>query len=89
MTTIWKFPIAPDTFEVELPKGARVLSVQTQGGSPFMWVLVNDQAPKEKRRFTVVGTGHDCEHIKDWSYVGTFQLNGGALVFHLFDGGAS
>jgi hypothetical protein len=83
MKTVWKFPVTPGPFEVEMPKGAQVLSVQVQGGEPFMWALVDDQAPKEKRSFNTVGTGHDSDEIQNWRFVGTFQL--GPLVFHLFE----
>lgn len=35
------------------------------------------------RHFRIKGTGHAADDIGD--YIGTFQLNGGSLVFHLFE----
>jgi len=80
---VWKFSLpATGTFELEMPVGARVLAVQTQNHSPFMWALVDPDAPKEQRRFRIVGTGHPAH---DEPYLGTFQLQGGSFVFHLFE----
>lgn len=103
MQVIWKFKLrpAPDVNEFELPRGAQVLTVQVQRGEPHMWVLCDPSptAPKTLRRFVVVGTGHEFElpnfelsngPVMFNGYVGTFQLEGGALVFHVFEvtGGA-
>lgn len=83
----WGVPVKDD-FTIELPEDARVLTVQTQGGiggAPQMWVLCDPNAKKERRRFRVFGTGHPVESDDDLEYVGTFQLEDGALVFHLFE----
>src|SRR3990172_6797121 len=98
MLKIWKFPIpVQDTIQVEMPTGARVLTVQTQPADPAMlkvgdpveqpclWALVNPEAPKEIRQFRMAGTGHPNEHSEKLTYIGTFQMEGGALVFHLFE----
>lgn len=88
LPTIWKFPIpVADDFEAEMPKGARILTVQTQAGEPVVWAIVSPDAPKVSRWFHVRGTGHPAAGVEAMPYVGTFQLRGGALVFHLFDGG--
>ena len=39
---------------------------------------------KELRTFSIYGTGHQHESISG-EYVGTFQLHGGALVYHVFE----
>ena len=86
MLTIWKYPIpVQDNIQVEMPKGARVLTVQMQMDVPYVWALVNPQAEKEIRTFRLVGTGHEIRHSDKLTYIGTFQLEGGALVFHLFE----
>lgn len=90
MMTIWKFPVQPsEHYVVEMPRGARLLSVQTQGGEPALWALCNPQSPRVKRSFSVFGTGHDATAVEllGMKYVGTFQIGGGTLVFHLFDQG--
>jgi len=92
---IWKFKLLPepDVNEFELPRGAQVLTVQVQRGEPHMWVLCDPEVPKSLRKFMVVGTGHVFDlpaHRLGCPYIGTFQLEGGALVFHVFEitGGA-
>ena len=82
MLTIWKYPIPiQDKFILSVPKGARVLAVQTQYGEPMIWMLVDPTVEKCDMRFTLVGTGHSVPADK---YIGTFQFMGGNLVFHLF-----
>ncbi len=82
--TIWKFPVpVADSFAVNMPVGARLLSVQVQHGEPVMWALVDPAASMELRRFHVYGTGHPVGS-EAGEFVGTFQIHGGSLVFHLF-----
>jgi hypothetical protein len=87
---IYKYPIGPraisDHVAIEMPKGARVICVQVQREVPCLWASVNpDEKMTEARHFRIVGTGHDYEAGAMSRYVGTFQLEGGALVFHLFE----
>lgn len=52
MKTIWKFPV-PTTDQgavLEMPKGAEVLTVQTQGAEPQLWAVVDPTADTEKRK---------------------------------------
>lgn len=88
MQTIWKFPIQPgDLIRVQMPKGARVLDVQEQQGQPAIWAEVDSEAETEERLFDVFGTGHEIKSGMGVAreYVGTFQLHGGVLVFHLYE----
>ena len=98
MLKIWKFPIpVQDEIQIEMPKGAKVLTVQIQVMDPAalkvgetieqvcLWALVNPEAEKEIRQFRMVGTGHSIMHAEKLTYIGTFQMQGGALVFHLFE----
>lgn len=84
---IWKFPIAvADEQEIEMPMDARILCVQVQHETPCIWAVCLATNPSEKRRFRTFGTGHPAE----WAtfgdpYIGTYQLRGGALVFHVFE----
>lgn len=84
MNTVYKYGFdITDDFELELPKGARILHVDVQNGYPYIWALVDPDAPKEKKKFHLAGTGHPInEKIKN--HIGTFLLHEGALVFHLF-----
>lgn len=90
MSEVWKFePMASTTFALSMPVGAEVLTVQVQHGKPQIWAKVDPFAPVEMRRFALVGTGQripdDSEMGHRLRYVSTFQLEGGLLVFHLFE----
>lgn len=82
--TIWKYSLdTTDNQQVMMPLEARLLSVQTQGGSPQLWALVDPKARQVQRRIRIYGTGNPVgEYGK---FVGTYQLAGGSLVFHVFD----
>ena len=87
MQAIWKFPMqCADKQVLALPTGAKVLCVQTQQEIPCMWVVNPSlqSATTENRTFAIYGTGHEHESIGG-VYVGTFQRQGGALVFHVFE----
>lgn len=89
MRTIYKYPVEiNDTFEIALPRDAKVLTVQTQGARPCMWAIVDTNQPSETRQFRLVGTGHPLDDGDDgaaFNYIGSFQMKGGLLVFHLFE----
>ena len=111
MRSVWKFPVGFDEFSIEMPKGAKLLAVDTQKqllqgrdrfgnavmessiraesrGVPMLWALVDPEAPKVQRRFLLVGTGQPLpDEVEGFTFVDSFQLQNGALVFHLFDVG--
>lgn len=83
--SIWKYPIElKDSFSIKMPKGALVLTIQTQHQQPMMWVLVDKKADEEYRHFESFGTGHPMPD-KIRTYVGTYQMNLGEFVFHVFE----
>jgi len=83
---VYKYPIqAGDHIDVEIPKGAEILTVQTQNDQPCIWALVDERAPTERRMFRLAGTGHPIDNPNSLKYIGTFQLHEGSLVFHLFE----
>jgi len=85
---IWKYPLEPDQASIYLPVGAEILCVQVQGSEPCLWALVDPAtSDKETRHIGIYGTGHRIEGDPG-RYIGTFQLNGGTLVFHVFDEGS-
>lgn len=82
--TIWKFPLdMRDEQTIELPVGAVPLDVQVQHGTPCLWALVNDAAPKERKTVVIHGTGHRVSE-QVGAHLGTFQFANGDLVFHAF-----
>lgn len=91
--TIWKFPLVGAKTEIQMPKGAEILTVQTQYGNPVIWALVNPNAEKEARHFEIFGTGQDmpADMAIERTYIGTFQVpemgfvENKILVFHLFE----
>lgn len=95
VTTIWKFSLAiDDDVWIDMPIGAEVLHVAVQGQSDnprtaslYLWARVGPHAESERRHFRVAGTGHPLEGgtPDPLVYIGTFQLAGGALVFHVFE----
>jgi len=88
---VWKYPLGnweTGMFSAEMPKFAEVLSLQVQKNDLCMWVLVDPDMPKEQRHFLIVGTGHEYDSARGLvsdNFVGTFQMYGGDLVFHVFE----
>jgi len=83
--TVYKYGVEiEDEFTVHLPQGAEILTVQIQHGRPFMWALVDPSARPESRRFRLAGTGHPINNGA-LTYINTFQIEGGMLIFHLFE----
>ena len=97
--TIWKFELdIVDSQVMLMPRGAKILTVQTQlvvepqdhnHVEPHIWALVDPQTELVGHGFLVAGTGHtiDTKDAISGEYVGTFQMHGGALIWHVFDMG--
>jgi hypothetical protein len=86
---IYKYLLPPPDetgeFSLQLPRGARVLSVQVQVEQPVLWALVDlDERMLAPREFYVVYTGRVLPP-GDLEYIGTFQMYGGHIVLHLFE----
>jgi len=88
MITIHKHGVfLGDTFTLELPEGATFLSLQMQQGKPQMWFRVEDSRPLRRQVFGICGTGNEIPpQIASAPFLGTFQMDGGALVIHVFGG---
>lgn len=91
---IYKYPLPlPQRvlMRIEMPRNSRILSVQVQHEIPQIWALVDLTYRLVKHYFFVAETGQyvDEKVCAGSTYVGTFQLNGGDSVFHLFDLGES
>lgn len=88
---IWKFPVPPYDYRtqgvttrptVQMPMGARVLTLQLQDGEPTLWAIVDPRQVTETRAFVIVGTGQPVPDNAG-PYVGTWQWP--PMVFHLFE----
>ena len=85
MKTVYKYPVpVADAVRLNMPVGAKILTVQSQNDTPTLWALVDPDAPLESRVFRVIGTGHPVED-GDLTYIGTAQQFGGSLVWHIFE----
>jgi hypothetical protein len=82
---VWKFVIGVGTGEqrVQMPKGAKLLSIQLQDGVPAIWALCDPSSPSVARRIKAYGTGDDV--APSLPFVATLQI--GLAVLHYFDHG--
>jgi hypothetical protein len=84
--TVWKFPLEiTDEQEIDIPAHAQLLDAQMQNGQLCLWALCNVNNPSVKRKIFIFGTGHKIDFSEVGSYVSTFQMENGELVFHVFD----
>lgn len=73
------------TFPVTMVRGAEVLCVQVQNGGPQLWAVIEDaEHQDEERVFVLRATGQSFDG-SEGRYIGTFQLDGGLFVGHLFE----
>lgn len=87
MRTIHKFEIVGNgRFQLPLPDRYRILHIDVQGNTPFMWVELETNDTPQWNTFIIRGTGWDVESsINDdeftW-HVGTWLQ--GPWVWHLY-----
>ena len=84
MQTIYKYLLNTGSTVVPVPKGGVVLSAQEQFGDVCVWVVVDTDREFEDRHFEVFGTGHFMSE-GERDFIGTVQLMGGSLIFHVFE----
>jgi hypothetical protein len=83
---IYKYELAiTDSQTVTMPEGAEILAVQVQRGAPCLWALVNPELRAVERHIETFGTGHPVDTGVERLYIGTYQISGGSLVFHVFE----
>lgn len=84
MKTIFKFPLMmTEQQRVAMPIGAQMLTVQMQNDTPCLWALVDKSNNLHDVKIFTVGTGHEITR-DDLVYIGTYQVYGGKLIFHVF-----
>lgn len=99
MFTIWKFQAELGLFKLKLPRDFKLLEVREQHGKPQLWVMLCPDRRRVDVEFLCVPTGVEIqlgeqddpvgattEHrfSRQLKHVGTFHLQGGTFVFHLF-----
>lgn len=84
--TIWKFTLPlKNEVVLDMPLGARILSVQEQDGEVRLWAIVVPKAATERRHFRIFGTGHPVDHAERLAYLGTVQDAAFRVVWHVFE----
>lgn len=84
MMRIYKFTLKPGAHDYEMSDGAELLHVANQHENVCLWAMVDNTKPISKRRIGVVPTGIDFD-AENSKYVGTVSLQGGNLIFHVFE----
>lgn len=79
--SIWKYDLAHDGV-LEVPAGAKILSVGWQKPHVRMWALVDPEVPKVKRRVKLLNTGNEVTG-DGWEFAGTVHAPL-ELTFHVF-----
>lgn len=82
--TIWKYTLNSD-YDIKMPAGATVLSVQIQRGEICLWALVDPYALTELRRFRIYGTGLKVPDHGNLKFIGTVQDDAEFFVLHVFE----
>lgn len=86
MRTVHKQVLAITNFQrVDLPHHAVILCAKDQMEAVCIWYICDPELPSSTRIIRMFGTGHPVHEDTD-KYLGTAFLNGGQLVFHVFEG---
>lgn len=84
MSTIYKYPLpAVGRNHLNMPAGAKLLTVQLQHGVPTVWAVVSDE-PIESRVIDLRMTGETLPPDPG-EYIATVQMQDGNFVLHAFD----
>ena len=88
MITIWKFPLATVGEQViSIPHGFNILTVREQNNAPVLWASVDDrETSKANIKILTYGTGAPIPQGQEGVYVGTYMLDDGEFVGHVFYG---
>lgn len=86
MKSIFKYPIqVADLQKVTMPIDAKILCVQVQRGEQVcLWAEVDPNAKLQARTIEIFGTGHALDESSR-VYIGTVQVAGGVLVWHVYE----
>jgi hypothetical protein len=88
MRTIHKFKMPFGEFDMVLPMGTRIRHIGMQSGEmlPQMWVELDPSDSGQLNilhRYMVLGTGREFPEYL--TYLGTFLVDDGKLVWHLYE----
>lgn len=83
---IWKYELEiTDVQSVQMPEGAKIISVANQGGVLCLWAMVDPMQATRKRAIVIIGTGNPIRSagkIK-LKFIGTALIE--QFVWHVFE----
>ncbi len=79
----YEIPITDEIIELDMPDNNALCDIQAQGDKIMAWCVVDIHAKLVKRKFKVVGTGHQFK-IDELYFLRTVQMPNG-LVWHIFE----
>jgi len=85
MKQIWKYQLREEAdILLRLPKGAKFLSVISQGDQPVMYALIDpNEARTEEWVVMCVGTGRPiADDVSGGVFLGTVSTHDGVLIWH-------
>lgn len=80
---VYKYPLKIQDEQMLSLRG-KPLSVIVQNGNVVMYATYNEYTSADDYYIRIAGTGHPIENIEKLTFLGTIQLENGALVFHVF-----
>ena len=84
MLTIYKYPLEIATIQpLQVPRDAKILSVQFQNDVLCLWALVDPKKELTIRYFLIFGTGRLIENMPKTVFLATVQHAG--YVWHVFE----
>ena len=82
MKTIYKYQLTLSDNPISMIKGAEILTVKLQNGTPTLWALVDeDEYLQESRLIVIRGTGHTIED--NAKHITTYMDD--PFVWHVFE----
>lgn len=84
MAAIWRFTLNLTRNTLEIPKGAKAISVNARYGKICLWMEVDKTQPLEKREFIVVKTGQDLPDDEK-QFIGTVLVDSAATGLHVYE----
>lgn len=72
-----------DSQEISLPVGSKILTIQIQHEQPTIWYECDPYNERELVKIAIYPTGAELPE-NPGTYIGTFQLMMGQLVFHAY-----
>lgn len=85
MKKILKYPLQiTDDQTVVMPEGAQILTVAIQHGKVTLWALCPETRKVQPRKIEIFGTGNPIPNGTR-TYIGTVLMDGGQLVWHVFE----